>query len=105
MVSADEVAGRKVVSLKGDEIGKIKDVVFDLKSWKVTHLKMKLSNKAAVSLGFKKTIGSYDVCMPVDVVSSVGDAVTINKTLLDLIATAEVKECPATHGRRINVGL
>jgi sporulation protein YlmC with PRC-barrel domain len=104
MVSADEVSGRKVISLKGDEIGKIKDVVFDYKSWKVTHLKMKLSNKAAVSLGYKKTIGSYDVCMPVDVVSSVGDAVTINKTLLDLIATAEVKECPATHGR-INVGL
>jgi sporulation protein YlmC with PRC-barrel domain len=106
MVSADEVSGRKVVSVKGDEIGEIKDVVFDLKSWKVTHLKMKLSNKAAVSLGYKKTIGSYDVCMPVDDVSSVGDAVTINKTLLDLIASQEVKECPAKtlHGG-INVGL
>ena len=56
MVSADEVSGRKVISLKGDEIGEIKDVVFDLKNWKVTHLKMKLSNKAAVSLGYKKTI-------------------------------------------------
>jgi sporulation protein YlmC with PRC-barrel domain len=105
MVSADEVSGRKVISLKGDEIGEIKDVVFDLKNWKVTHLKMKLSNKAAVSLGYKKTIGSYDVCMPVEDVSSVGDAVTINKTLLDLTANAEVKECPATHGGRMNIGL
>ena len=104
MVDADEISGKKVVSLKGDEIGSIKDVVFNLKDWKVTHLKLKLSNKAAVSLGYKKTIGSYDVCMPVDVVSSVGDAVTINKTLLDLIATAEVKECPATHGK-ISVSL
>ena len=87
--------GRKVVSLKGDEIGEIKDVVFDLNGWKVTHLKMKLSNKAAVSLGYKKTIGSYDVCMPVDVVSAVGDAVTINKTLLDLISNVEVQEMPS----------
>ncbi len=100
MVSADEVSGRKVVSVKGDEIGEIKDVVFDLKNWKVTHLKMKLSNKAAVSLGYKKTFGSYDVCMSVDNISSIGDVVTINKTLLDLIANEEVKECPAKtlHG-------
>ena len=107
MVSADEVSGKKIVSLKGDEIGEVKDVVFDLKNWKVTHLKMKLSNKAAVSLGYKKTIGSYDVCMPVEVVSSVGDAVTINKTLLDLIENeGGVKECPPkTHHGGINIGL
>jgi sporulation protein YlmC with PRC-barrel domain len=104
LVSSDELSGKKVVSLKGDEIGEIKDVDFDIKNWQVTHLQIKLSNKAAVSLGYKKTIGSYSVCMPVDIISSVGDVVTINKTLLELTSSMEIKECsPRSVRRRLSV--
>ena len=100
MVSANELSGRKVVSLKGDEIGEIKDVDFDIGKWQVTHLVMKLSSKAAVSLGYKKTIGSYNVCMPIEVISSVGDVVTINKTLLELAAGSDITECASKHIKR-----
>ncbi|MGD6935138.1 MAG: PRC-barrel domain-containing protein [Candidatus Bathyarchaeia archaeon] len=100
MVSANELSGKKVVSLKGDEIGEVKDVDFDISKWQVTHLQMKLSSKAAVSLGYKKTIGSYTVCMPVEIISSVGDVVTINKTLLELAEGADIKECSPKHIRR-----
>jgi sporulation protein YlmC with PRC-barrel domain len=100
LVSADEVSGKKVVSVKGDEIGQIKDVQFNMNNWTVTHMVIKLSNRAAVSLGYKKTIGSYNVCMPVNLISSVGDVVTINKTLLELIESAEIKECQRHTGRR-----
>lgn len=100
MVSANELSGRKVVSLKGDEIGEIRDVDFDISKWQVTHLVMKLSSKAAVSLGYKKTIGSYTVCMPTDVISSVGDVVTINKTLLELASGSDITECSPKHIRR-----
>ncbi len=100
MVSANELAGKKVVSLKGDEIGEIKDIDFDMSSWQVTHLQMKLSSKAAVSLGYKKTIGSYTVCMPINIISSVGDVITINKTLLELAAGSDIKECSPKHIRR-----
>jgi sporulation protein YlmC with PRC-barrel domain len=105
LVSADELSGKKIVSLKGDEIGEVRDVEVDPQKWQVTHLQMKLSSKAAVSLGFKKTIGSYTVCMPIELVSSIGDVVTINKTLLDIAATTDIKECPTKSvRRRINVG-
>jgi sporulation protein YlmC with PRC-barrel domain len=100
LVSANELSGKKVVSLKGDEIGEVKDVDFDISKWQVTHLQMKLSSKAAVSLGYKKTIGSYTVCMPVEIISSVGDVVTINKTLLELAEGADIKECSPKHIRR-----
>ncbi|MCW4029387.1 MAG: PRC-barrel domain-containing protein [Candidatus Bathyarchaeota archaeon] len=106
MVSADELSGKKIVSLKGDEIGEVRDVEVDPLKWQVTHLQMKLSSRAAVSLGFKKTIGSYTVCMPIELVSSIGDVVTINKTLLDIAATTDIKECPTKSvRRRINVSL
>lgn len=104
MVSADEISGRKVVSLKGDEIGEVRDVEFDTQKWQVTHLQLKLSSKAAISLGYKKTIGSYTVCMPISLVSSIGDVVTINKNLLDLAQNMDIKECPPKSvRRRINV--
>ena len=104
MVSADEISGRKVVSLKGDEIGEVRDVEFDTQKWQVTHLQLKLSSKAAISLGYKKTIGSYTVCMPISLVSSIGDVVTINKNLLDLAQSMDIKECPPKSvRRRINV--
>ncbi len=106
MVSADEISGKKVVSFKGDEIGEVRDVEFDLQKWEVTHLQLKLSNRAAVSLGYKKTLGSYTVCMPVNLVSSVGDVVTINKTLLDIAESMDITECPPKSvRRRINVTL
>jgi sporulation protein YlmC with PRC-barrel domain len=106
LVSADELSGKKVVSVKGDEIGEVRDVEFDIHNWHVTHLQMKLSNRAAVSLGYKKTIGSYSVCMPIELVSSVGDVVTINKTLLDIAAGMDIKECPTKSvRRRINVSI
>ena len=106
MVSVDEIAGKKIVSLKGDEIGEVKDVDFDIRRWQVTHLHMKLSNKAAVSLGYKKTIGSYEVCMPVSLISSVGDVITIDKTILELAEGLDIKECPAkTFRHPTNIGL
>jgi sporulation protein YlmC with PRC-barrel domain len=100
LVSANELSGKKVVSLKGDEIGEIKDVDFDITKWQVTSIVMKLSSKAAVSLGYKKTIGSYSVCMPIEMISSVGDVVTINKTLLELASGADITECASKHIRR-----
>lgn len=105
MVNADELVGKRVVSLKGDEIGKITDIQFDRKNWQITHLQMKLTNKAAVSLGLKKTIGSYTVCMPVELVSSIGDVITISKTLLDIAAGTDIKECIPRSYKRIKLSI
>ncbi len=105
MVNADELVGKRVVSVKGDEIGKITDIIFELKGWQITHLQLKLTNRAAVALGFKKTIGSYSVCMPVELVSSIGDVITINKTLLDIASGTDIKECIPRSYKRIKIAL
>lgn len=105
MVNADELVGKRVVSLKGDAIGRVTDVQFDIKNWQITHLQMKLTNKAAVSLGFKKTIGSYTVCMPVELIASIGDVITISKTLLDIASGTDIKECIPRSYKRIKIAI
>jgi sporulation protein YlmC with PRC-barrel domain len=106
MVGSNEISGKKVVSIKGDDIGEVKDVDFDIEKWQVTHIRLKLSNKAAVALGYKKTIGSYEVCMPVSLVTSIGDVVTINKTLVEIAQDLDIKECPPkTFHRSMTIGL
>ncbi len=105
MVNVAELVGKKVVSFKGDEIGKITDIMFDIKKWQITHLQLKLVTKAAVALGFKKTIGSYTVCMPVELISSIGDIITISKTLLEIASSADIKECIPRSYKRIKIAI
>ena len=101
MVSLNELTGKKVVSVNGDAIGEVKDVEFDINDWKITHLQIKLSDKAAVELGYKKTTGSVGrlsmtrgtnmVYMPISLISAVGDIITISKTLLEITEGQLVK--------------
>ena len=94
LVSVNDLNGKKVVGLNGDAIGEVRDVEFDMQTWKITHLQLKLSDKAAVELGYKKTSGSVGplsvtrgsnhVFMPVELISAVSDVITINKTLLEI---------------------
>jgi len=102
LVSANQLQGKKVVGLNGDAIGEVKDVEFGLDTWKITHLQMKLTDKAAVELGYKKTSGSMGplsvtrgskmVFMPIELISAVSDAITINKSLLEILEHQLVKK-------------
>ncbi len=60
---------------------------------KSTHLQVKLSNQASEDLGFKKRFRSSTVCMPISLVSAVGDVIMINKTLNELSKNPEISEC------------
>jgi sporulation protein YlmC with PRC-barrel domain len=94
LVSASVLTGKKVVGVNGDAIGEVKDVEFNMGTWKITNLLLKLSDKAATELGYTKTSGSLgalslvqgskSVFMPVELISSISDVITINKTLLEL---------------------
>jgi sporulation protein YlmC with PRC-barrel domain len=94
LVSANELVGKKVVGVNGDAIGEVKDVEFDNSTWKIIDLLIKLSDKAASELGFTKvsgglgpvtlTRGNKNVFMPVNLIASVGDIITVNKTLLEI---------------------
>jgi sporulation protein YlmC with PRC-barrel domain len=102
LVSANILNGKKVVGVNGDAIGEVKDVEFDMETWKITNLLLKLSDKAAAELGYTKTSGSLGalsvtrgsktVFMPVELISSISDVITINKTLLEIAQSQLLKK-------------
>jgi sporulation protein YlmC with PRC-barrel domain len=93
VVSIDKITGKNVIGQGGDDLGEIKGAEVNINTWNVTHLQVKLSSKASESLGFKKRFRSSTVCLPVSMVSAVGDVVTVNKTLDELSNNQEVTEC------------
>lgn len=94
MVSANLITGKKVVATNGDAIGEVKDADFDTTTWKINSLLLRLTDKAASELGYTRTSGtlgsfsmnrgSRSVFMPVDLVSAIGDVVTIKKSIIEL---------------------
>lgn len=93
VVSLDKISGKNVIGQGGDDLGEVKGAEVNTNTWNVTHLQVKLSSKASESMGFKKRFRSSTVCLPVSMVSAVGDVVTVNKTLDELSSNQEVTEC------------
>jgi sporulation protein YlmC with PRC-barrel domain len=93
LVSFDELSDKFVICSGGFDLGQINGVEIDTGTWQVTHLRVKLSKSASEDLGFKKIIGSSTVCMPVSLISSIGDNVLLNKTLDELARHPEIRKC------------
>jgi sporulation protein YlmC with PRC-barrel domain len=93
MISFEKLVGLKVVTSRAFILGEVKGARVDTENWSITHLHIKLDDKAATRLGFKKRFRSSTVCMPVSMVRAVGDFVTIHKSLDELSRTQEITEC------------
>lgn len=93
LVNVEKLAGKNVISQGGYILGEVKGADLNTSTWKLTHLRVKLSNQASEELGFKKRFGSSIVCMPVSLVSAVGDVITIDKSLTELSQNPEITEC------------
>ncbi len=93
MVSINEISGKKVIGTGGYEIGEVKGAEINVVNWNITHLHVKLSSQAADEMGYKKTLRSSTICMPVSYITAVGDVITINRALSELIGNAEIAEC------------
>ena len=93
MVSFKELSDKFVICAGGFDLGQINGVELDTKTWQITHLHIKLSKSASEDLGFKKRFGSSTVCLPISLVTSVGDNVLLNKTLDELVRHPEITEC------------
>jgi sporulation protein YlmC with PRC-barrel domain len=93
LVSFDELSDKFVICSGGFDLGQINGVEIDTGTWQVTHLRVKLSKSASEDLGFKKIIGSSTVCVPVSLISSIGDNVLLNKTLDELARHPEIRKC------------
>jgi len=94
LVSANVLIGKKIVGTNGDSVGEVKDVELDMTTMKIIYMLVKLSDKAAAELGYTKTSGSLgrlsltegskNVFMPVELISSISDVITVKNTLLEM---------------------
>jgi sporulation protein YlmC with PRC-barrel domain len=92
-VSFNKISGMFVICAGGFDLGEINGLELNTTSWKVTHLHVKLSKAASEDLGFKKRFRSSTVCVPISLVSQLGDNVLLNKTLEELTKNPEISAC------------
>lgn len=89
----DSLSGKDVIGAGGIILGQVDGAEVNTSTWQITHLQVKLSSQASDQLGFKKRFTSSIVCMPVSLVSAVGDVITVGKTLDELTKNPEISEC------------
>jgi sporulation protein YlmC with PRC-barrel domain len=91
------LVGKKVVGVNGESIGEVKDVEFDTTdttNWRISSMEVKLNDKAAMELGLKasgrsvgglsRNTGTDTAYLPVELISAMGDVITVNKTLNEM---------------------
>jgi sporulation protein YlmC with PRC-barrel domain len=93
LVSFKDLSDKFVICAGGFDLGQINGVEIKVDTWQVTHLQVKLSKSASEDLGFKKRFRSSTVCLPVSLVSKVGDNILLNKALEELARNPEITEC------------
>lgn len=84
MVTADELLGKTVIGAAGNYIGEVKNIDVDAESWYVTHLHVKLSDKATKEFGIKKTLKGCSVRIPTTLINKIDVIITLNQSLTDL---------------------
>ena len=85
MMDVSRLNGTKVIAADSFTLGEVDGANVDTKQWRVTHLKVGLSDDATRELGFSKPLlGSVKICLPVENIAGYGDVVTLKKSLMEL---------------------
>jgi len=84
MINIDELLGKTVIGAAGNYIGEVNNIDIDSNTWQITHLHVKLSDKAAKEFGLKKAFKSSNVRLPTSLVNHIGVIITLNQSLIDL---------------------
>jgi sporulation protein YlmC with PRC-barrel domain len=92
LISFDSLTGRNIIGSDGLNIGEVKNAEIDTAKWQITCIIAKLSGKASENLGFKKRFKSSVVCIPVSLVTSVGDVILLGKNMSQLASSTEIYE-------------
>jgi len=91
----DRIDGRRVVSSAGYHVGNVEGLDIDFDNWQVNGLEVGLTNLAARELGFRSPILSkVVVIVPSEVVSEIGNFITLDKSIEDLKSLVEcIRSC------------
>lgn len=80
-----KINGMKVLSSDAFLLGEISGADVNTKNWNITHIYVALTDEAATKLGYKKPfLGHISICIPVPYIKTVGDVVTLSRTLQEL---------------------
>lgn len=87
--------GKKIVSAKGYSLGEVEGLDVDIDNWELRGLQVTLTDEAATELGFKRPIVSKVVVkIPTNVVSTVGNFITLDQSIENLKSLVEcIKSC------------
>ena len=88
-----QIIGLQVATLEAIIIGEVKGARFDPSTWTINYLNVKLMSEVAEFLGVKKRFSSSTICLPVNLVKTVGHAITISKSIEDLKNSKEILGC------------
>ncbi len=84
IINIDDVLGKTVIGAAGNYVGEVNNIDIDAETWQITHLHVKLSDKAAKAFGLKKTLKRSNLKIPTSSVNDIGVIITLNLSLLDL---------------------
>ena len=77
--------GKKVVGAEGYILGEVDGIEVDPNSWKAHAFYVNLSDEATAELGFKKLfLRRIAVCLPTQLVKTIGEVITLNEPLRSL---------------------
>lgn len=92
MVTGRKLLGLTVITSDAYKLGQLEGTEVDTDSWKVTHLRIDLTDEAVRELAFRKPLlGGVRICLPVSHVSKLGDVVTLKSSLAEVKSTPECK--------------
>jgi sporulation protein YlmC with PRC-barrel domain len=82
--------GKKVVGSEGYILGEVDGVDINLNTWQANAFYVNLSDEATAELGFKKSfLSKVTVCLPTQLVETVGDVITLKEPIRNLEDVAE----------------
>jgi len=80
-----ELEGKKVIDTKAKIVGTVSGIEIDLREWKVTHLRIELTDELIQILGYKKPfLGHVEILLSIDAVKAVADVVALDKGIEEL---------------------
>jgi sporulation protein YlmC with PRC-barrel domain len=83
-LNVEELIGKTVIGSAGNYIGEVNNLSIDSRTWQITHIHIKLSDKAAKEFGVKKTLKSSNILLPTELVSEIDVIIKLKQSLWDL---------------------